>query len=84
MRNMALLLTKRQNDGISCGNRLESALDFPENRICGDCHCLFSGNLLCQKGNETFCDSKRDTGRTSHHASRASSYSGRLLSFAFI
>lgn len=84
MRNMDLLLTKRQNDTISVGNRLESPVDLSENRICGDCHRLFSGDLLCQKSHETFCDSKRASGRTSHHASRASSYSGRLLSVAFV
>ena len=84
MRNTVLLRIKRQNDRVSFRNRLESSLDFFENRIRGNCHCFFSGNLLCQKSYEAVCDIKRTSGRTSYHAACAASHSGRILSSSFI
>ena len=81
MRNMDLLLTKGQNDGIS------AEIDWSPLSIClktgfvATVIAFFLGIFCARKVHETFCDSKRDTGRTSHHASRASSYSGRLLPF---
>ena len=81
-------IKKWGQNGRNSGNfenaGLESALDFFENRDCGDIFLLFSGNFCSMEDNETVWSEESGVGWDFYASFGAASDGGRIFSFAVI